>query len=416
MKIFGYEISRPKTNALSNYGQWQDLFIGNNSSGVTITNKNSLNISTVFACIRNISEDVAKVPFKVYQKTGDSKKKLPNHPLQKVLNRISNPDMTAMSFRQVATQHCLGWGNGYAEIVRDVYWNTVELYPLSPDKVTPKRDDNGSIFYEVKTESGQTRRIKSDNIFHIHGLGEDGLVGYNVIQYAKDSLGLGKAAETFGATYFGNNTVIGGILKHPGNLSEDAQNRLRKSINEKYQGASNAHKIMVLEEAMDFTLPVIPPEASQFLETRQFSVPEICRWFRMPPHKVHDLSRATFSNIEHQDLEYVKDTLTAWFKRWETEVWFKLLTDEDRRKGVFVEHTVEGLLRGDITSRYNAYQISLGNNNNPGFMTINEVRALENLNPVDGGDELFSPQEPEPEMDNEPPIEEDQDEELQPNT
>ena len=166
MKIFGYEISRPKTKALSNYGQWQDLFIGNNSSGVTITNKNSLNISTVFACIRNISEDVAKVPFKVYQKTGDSKEKLPDHPLQKVLNRISNPEMTAMSFRQAATSHCLGWGNGYAEIVRDVYWNTVELYPLSPDKVTPQRNENGSIYYDIADENGQTRKLSADNVFH----------------------------------------------------------------------------------------------------------------------------------------------------------------------------------------------------------------------------------------------------------
>ena len=172
----------------------------------------------------------------------------------------------------------------------------------------------------------------------------------------------------------------------------------------------------LFEEAMDFALPVIPPEQSQFLETRQFSTSDICKWFRMPPHKVHDLTHATFSNIEHQDLEYVKDTLTAWFKRWESSIWWKLLTDREKSQGYYAEHTVEGLLRGDIQSRYGAYQISLGNNNNPGFMTINEVRALENLNPVDGGDELFSPQEPEPEPENEPPIEEPENEELQPDS
>lgn len=112
----------------------------------------------------------------------------------------------------------------------------------------------------------------------------------------------------------------------------------------------------------------------------------------MPPHKVADLQRATFSNIEHQDLEYVKDCLTAWIKRWEQAIWWRLLSDEEKRQGIFPEHTVEGLLRGDIASRYQAYQVSLGNNNNPGFMTVNEVRALENLNPIDGHDELFSPQ------------------------
>jgi len=392
MRIF--DIFKPKQKALSNSGSWHNLFMGGNSSGVTITNKNAMNISTVFACIRNISEDVSKVPFKVYRKVGDEKERLPDHPLQKLLNFEPNSEMTAFSFRQTLTSQCLGWGNGYAEIVYDVLGNPAELNPLSPDKVSPQRNDNGQIYYVVTRGDGTQSKVRPKNILHLHGLGDDGLVGYNVINYAKDSMGLAKAAEIFGSTYFGSNTVLGGILKHPGSLSEEAKNRLAKNINEKYQGAGNAHKVMVLEEAMDFSTPVISPEASQFLETRQFSVTEICRWFRMPPHKVADLTRATFSNIEHQDLEYVKDCLTAWFKRWESEVWRQLLTDKDRRNGVFVEHTVEGLLRGDIGSRYKAYQISLGNNNNPGFMTINEVRRLENLDPMDGGDELFSPQEP----------------------
>ena len=390
MRIF--DIFKPKQKALSKHGEWQELFLSRGSSGVVVTNKTALNISTVYACIRNISEDVAKVPLKVYKKNDDGKERLTDHPLNKILNYTPNPDMTAMDFRQTLTAHCLGWGNGYAEIQRDMLGEIYALYPLSPDKVTPKRDDRGDVIYEIRREDGTVSRIRSNKILHIHGLGDDGLVGYNVVQYARENLGAAQAAETFGATYFGNNTVVGGILKHPGNLSEEAQKRLTESINEKHHGSDNAHKIMVLEEAMEFTQTTIPPEQSQFLETRQFSVPEICRWFRMPPHKVHDLSRATFSNIEHQDLEYVKDTLTAWFKRWELEIWKSLLTEIEQREGIFVEHTVEGLLRGDINSRYKAYQISLGNNNNPGFMTINEVRTLENLNPIDGGDDLFSPQ------------------------
>jgi HK97 family phage portal protein len=378
MRIF--DLFKPKQKALSNYGSWQELFLNRSSSGVVVTNKTALNISTVFACIRNISEDVAKVPLKVYKKKGDEKERLTDHPLHRIVNYSPNPDMTAMDFRQTLTAHCLGWGNGYAEIVRTVLDEVDSLYPLPPDKVTPKRHDNGDIYYEVQRDDGTVDRVRSENMLHIHGLGDDGLVGYNVIQYARENLGAAQAAETFGSTYFGNNTIIGGVLKHPGNLSEDAQKRLATSINEKYQGAENAHKIMVLEEAMDFTQTTIPPEQSQFLETRQFSVPEICRWFRMPPHKVHDLTRATFSNIEHEDLEYVKDCLTAWFKRWETEVWSQLLTEIEQRDGIFVEHTVEGLLRGDINSRYGAYQIALGNNNNPGFMTINEVRWTVEMN------------------------------------
>ena len=412
MRIF--DIFKPKQKALSNWGQWQEMFSTKSSAGVTVTNQSSLSISTVYACIRNISEDVAKVPLKIYKKGPDSKDIQPKHPLHRLLNYQPNPEMTAMDFRQTMTAHCLGWGNAYAEIERNLGGEVTGLFPILPNRVKPNRSDTtDQIIYEVTDGKGNITNIPSDRMLHLRGLGDDGVVGYNVIQYARESLGLALAAETFGSTYFGNNTVIGGILKHPGNLSEDAQQRLSKSINAKYQGPDNAHKIMVLEEAMDFTQTVIPPEQSQFLETRQFSTPEICKWFRMPPHKVHDLSRATFSNIEHQDLEYVKDTLTAWFKRWELAIWWKLLTDREKSSGFFAEHTVEGLLRGDIGSRYSAYQISLGNNNNPGFMTINEVRALENLNPVDDGDELFSPQEPEPEPEI---IEEPDNEELQPDT
>ena len=414
MKIF--DLFKPKKQALSNWGQWIDIFSPTSSAGVAITNHTALNISTVFACIRNISEDVAKVPLKIYKKGPDSKEVQDEHPLHKILNYQPNPEMTSMDFRQTMTAHCLGWGNAYAEIQRNIIGDVVGLFPILPQKVTPRRSDaTNEIIYEVTDDKGNISNISQDSMLHIRGLGDDGIVGYNVIQYARENLGLALAAETFGSTYFGNNTVIGGVLKHPGNLSEEAQARLRKSINEKHAGPANAHKIMVLEEAMDFTQTVIPPEQSQFLETRQFSTPEICKWFRMPPHKVADLTRATFSNIEHQDLEYVKDCLMAWFKRWELAVWWKLLSDTEKDTGFYAEHTVEGLLKGDIKSRYSSYQISLGNNNNPGFMTINEVRSLENLNPVDGGDELFSPQEPEPEQET-PPIEENNDEELQPDS
>lgn len=396
-------IRRPSKSALSKFGSWQEIFVTTGTrAGVTVSNDSALQISTVFACIRNISEDVAKVPFKVYVKNVDDRERIIDHPLNTLLNYRPNPEMVAMDFRQTLTAHCLGWGNGYAEIVRNVNGEVVELWPLLPKRVKPQRNKSNQIVYEVEQDDGYTRTLPQERILHIKGYGDDGLVGHNVIQYARENLGMAKAAEMFGSTYFGNNTILGGTLEHPGNLSIAAQDRLLKNIKDRHQGPDKAHNIMILEEGMKFEKMVIPPEESQFLETRQFSVPEVCRWFRMPPHKVADLQRATFSNIEHQDLEYVKDCLTAWFKRWEQSVWWKLLSEAEQESGIYVEHTVEGLLRGDIGSRYAAYQIALGNNNNPGFMTINEIRALENLNAIDGGDELFSPQEPVQESFNEP--------------
>lgn len=385
--------SRPSNQALGRFGSWQEIFVTTGTrSGVPVSNESALQISAVFACIRNISEDVAKVPLKMYRKTGNERERI-DHPLFDLLNHQPNPEMGSMDFRQTLTAHALGWGNGYAEIQRNINGDVKALWPLHPKRVKPQRLENDQIVYEVTQDDGSIKNIRPDFMLHVKGLGDDGVIGYNVIQFARENLGLAKAAETFGGAYFGNNTVMGGVLKHPANLSKNAQDRLLRNIKDKHQGADKAHNLMILEEGMTFEKTVIPPEESQFLETRQFSVPEICRWFRMPPHKVADLQRATFSNIEHQDLEYVKDCLTAWFKRWEQSIWSKLLTDRDIQGGVYAEHSAEGLLRGDIQSRYQAYQIALGNNNNPGFMTINEVRALENLNPLDGGDELFSPQE-----------------------
>ena len=384
---------KQKKQALGKFGSWQELFISaGTSAGADVSNDSALHISTVFACIRNISEDVAKIPLKVYRKSSEGKERLQKHRLNDLLNYQPNSEMTAMDFRQTLTAHCLGWGNGYAEIQRDILGNPAALWPLHPSKCKPSRRDDGLIVYEVRRDNGEIDYLRPETVLHIRGLGDDGIVGHNVIRFARENIGLAKAAETFGAAYFGNNTVMGGILKHPGQLSEAAQSRLKSSIQRKHQGPDKAHGLLILEEGMDWTKTVIPPEESQFLETRQFSVPEICRWFRMPPHKVADLQRATFSNIEHQDLEYVKDCLTAWIKRWEQAVWWRLLTDEEKRQGIFPEHIVEGLLRGDIASRYSAYQVALGNNNNPGFMTVNEVRSLENLNPIEGNDDLFSPQ------------------------
>lgn len=361
-------------------------------SGEKIGNENALAIATVFACINNISTDIAKLPVKVFQKKGNRRVELDDHPLRRILDKHPNPEMTSMDYRQASTAHALGWGNGYSEIQRYTDGSIAGLYPLKPGKITIKRDDKSKrLFYEIFTDDGYRVDVWAENILHVHGLGFDGLQGYNVIRYARESLGLAKATEKFGASFFGNGTVPGGFLEHPKNLSPESQKNLINSLEGRYQGASKAHRIAVLEEGMKFTQNTIPPEESQFLETRQFSVPEICRWFRMPPHKVADLTRSTFSNIEEQNIDYVTDTLTPWLRRWEQAIWMRLLSEEEKNAGVYVEHVTEALLKGNIQGRYGAYQIAIGNNNNPAFMTVNEVRDRENLNPVPGGDELFTP-------------------------
>ena len=354
-------------------------------SGERVNNNTAMQLPVVFACIKAISEDIAKVPLKVFRADADRREPQPTHQLQRLLQVAPNPDMTAITFRQTLTAHCLGWGNGYAEIQRDLGGNVVGLYPLSPDKVRVFRLDDGQIWYEVTGDDAARRWVRFDWMLHVPGLGFDGLVGYNVIHYARESLGAAMATQKTAAGFFGNSMSPDGILTHQNTLSAEAQERLRATMAARHGGAHNAKKMMILEEGMTYTPTMIPPEEAQFLETRQFTIPEICRWFRMPPHKVADLSRATFSNIEHQALEYVGDTLTPWMTRWEQEIARKLFTPVEAAEGFYVKHIAEGLLRGDIATRYSAYATA----RQWGWMSADDVRQLEDMNPLDEGGDIY---------------------------
>jgi HK97 family phage portal protein len=176
------------------------------------------------------------------------------------------------------------------------------------------------------------------------------------------------------------------LLKHPGVLSEPAYKRLQESWDASHQGLSNAHRVKILEEGMDVTTVGVPPEEAQFLETRKFQVNEIARWFRIPPHMVGDLEHASFSNIEEQGLEFVIYTLMPWLVRHEQAISRDLLTESERQT-FFVKYLVNGLLRGNILTRYQAYGAGIQG----GFLSPNEVRIFEDMNPYEGGDQYLLP-------------------------
>ena len=358
-----------------------------NTAMQKINNNTALSISTVFAAIRAISEDIAKMPVHIFRTEGENRVPQPRHRLDTLLNFSPNPLMDAMSFRETIIAHAQGWGNGYAEIVRNAAGEAVQLWPLRPDRVRIKKTDDGRLIYEWTNEKGGTQKIDGRDVFHVHGLGFDGLVGYNVIQYARETLGLAAATEKFGGTFFGNGCNQSGNLRHPQTLSKPAQQRLREQIEQTHQGVANAHKLLILEEGMEFVSNIVAPEQSQFLQTRQFGVIEICRWFRIPPSKVQDLNKSTFNNNEQQNINYVTDSLTSWIKRFELEIWNKLLTEAEQLQGFYAKHNVASLLRGDVKARGLFYKImwSLG------AFSTNEIRAFEDMNPIDGGDQHFVP-------------------------
>lgn len=379
-----------KASGWASLGQGWNNFSGSfrNTSAEKVNNQTSLTISSLYACIRNVSEDVGKMPIKLYRKDGDSRFEVTGNSVARLLQFQSNPEMDAMSFRETLNAHAMGWGNAYAEIQRDLTGTPVALWPLRPDRVKVLRErESHRIFYRVTTADGRVSDIFAKDIFHLHGMGFDGVIGYNIVQLASQTIGGALAMDKFAGSYFANGMHQSGNIKHPQTLSEDAQKRLKKQLDADFNGASQAHQTLILEEGMEFIPNKIDPKASQMIETRRFSVTEFCRWMRIPPHKVADLTKSSFNNIEEQNIDYVQDGITGWCKRWELEIWMKLLSPVQQADGLFFEHNVEGLLRGNIKGRSEAYKIFWDR----GILSINEIRAKENLNPTSGGDTHFVP-------------------------
>lgn len=328
--------------------------------------------TAVYACVRILAETIASLPLHTYRYSNNGKEKARDHPIYHLLSDVPNPEMTSFVFRETLMGHLLLWGNSYSQIIRDGRGKVIALYPLMPDKVTVNRSEKGEIYYAYN-KNGQDYVLSKEEVLHIPGLGFDGLIGYSPIAMAKNAIGMAIATEEYGAKFFSNGANPGGVLEHPG-IVKDPQ-RIRESWNAVYQGTSNAHRVAVLEEGMKFQPIGIPPDQAQFLETRKYQTEEICRIFRIPPHLVGDLERATFSNIEHQSISFVVHTIRPWLVRIEQSINKSLFTEAEKEE-YFVSFVVEGLLRGDYASRMQGYSVGIQN----GFMSPNDVRSLENMN------------------------------------
>jgi HK97 family phage portal protein len=356
-------------------------------AGPPVTEENAMRSSAVYACIRIISESIAALPLVLYKQSGRDKSKATSHPLYPILHNLTNPEMTALEWRELMISHCLLCGNGYSEKDIDNGGKIRALWPLRPDKMEDlQRGSNGQMYYMYRMPDQTLRAIPSYRIHHLKGLG-NGLMGFSpILQAAKQAIGLSLAAEEYGARFYSNGARPGLILRHPGKLSEQAAKRLKESYAYEHQGLSNAHRTKILEEGMDVTTIGIANNEAQFLETRKFQVTEIARIFRVPPHMLADLDRATFSNIEQQSINFVMYTLMPWLVRHEQAIYRDLLTEGERRT-MFAKYNVEGMLRGDTLSRYQSYQVAVNNT----ILTPNEIRELEDRNPMEGGDVLFTP-------------------------
>lgn len=367
-------------------------------SGVSVTEETALKSSAVWACVRLLSETVASLPLFLYRYLDPrGKEKAAEHPLYELLHTSPNPEMTSFQMRECMMSHLLTWGNAYALKEYDAdRVNVKAIWPLRPDRIFVARDpETREIIYRYTPVYGDPVNrlipgglipIPNWRMWHVPGLSFDGLVGYSPISVAREAIGLALATEEFGARFFGQGTNISGVAEHPNVLTDPAAKRLKDSLQEQYEGLGRSHSLLLLEEGMKYERITIPPNDAQFLETRKFQVNEIARIFHVPPHMIGDLDRATFSNIEEQSLEYVIYSLRPWLVRIEQSAVRSLLNPWER-SGLFVEHQLSGLLRGDIESRYRAYSIA----RNWGWMSANDVRDLENMNPLADGDVYMAP-------------------------
>lgn len=370
--------------------QWERWF-GNwapdVAAGVDVDESTALTFTAVKAAIQILSESLASLPLIVYQRLDPrGKRRDPNHPLYRLLHERPNQDMTSFKLRETMMGHILTWGNAYALIVRktqDGY--PVELWPMNPQRMQPKRNDQGVLEYHYNNATRGIIVVPKEQIFHVAGLGYDGVKGYSPITLARESIGLGIAAEKFGAGYFGRGARPCGILEFPGEVTEDLHKTTRETWERMHKGTDNAHRTAILEQGMTWKPMSIPMDDAQFLETRQFQVDEVARIFNMPVHLLRKMVDSSVrANIEQESLDFVIYSLRPYTVRWEQEIQRQLFLEIDR--DTFAEFKIDGLLRGDTKTRFEAYAKAKQN----GIYSTNDIRELENLNPTGAGGDVYT--------------------------
>lgn len=362
-------------------------------SGETVNEETALTYSAVWCAVMLLSGTIASLPLHLMKVEDKNRLPADDDPLYRVMHDQANEFMSAMQFRDCMMAHILTWGNGYAEKVCNLFGEVRELWPIPPNRVLRMEMFENDLWYQIRIPD--TNEVKNEvkwlprkQILHIPGLGFDGFSGYSPIAMARKSIGLGMALESFGSLFFGQGTHPGTVVSHPRSLSPDAHQSLQASLEKAQSGLGRSHRLLLLEEGMKIEKLGIPPEESQFLETRQFEITEIARWYNLPPHKLKDLTKSSFNNIEEEQLSFVGESVLPWLVRLEQAYNHQILTrDQAIRRNYYFKHVVEGLLRADAEARGKFYQFCIQN----AIMTPNEARVKEDMNPSNNplADELW---------------------------
>jgi HK97 family phage portal protein len=382
-----YRGSGASSGDRSPYGEfWFEPVSARTGSGMRVSPDSALRLAAVYACVRILAETMASLPLVVYQRRADGgKDKVTDHWLYRLMSKRPNRFQNPFEWREMLQGHLALRGNAYSQIITNPRGEIIELMPIHPDRVKIELLPSGEYRYRVTDRAGTEVILPRGEVWHLRGLSSDGLMGMSPIELARENLGMALAAQDYGARFFANDAKpTGGWIEFPGTFKDNEAKKVFRESYQQAQSGANRGKVLVLENGMKFHEVGVTNKDAQFLELRKFQITDIARLFRVPPHMIADLERATFSNIEQQSLEFVMHTMTPWAERWEASIESELLLEGD---DIEIEFDFANLMRGDAASRSSYYQSGIQN----GWLTRNEARIAENLNPIDGLDQPLRP-------------------------
>lgn len=346
----------------------------------------AMSFSAVFACNRVLSETLASCPIFLYEKDNKGNRiQVSDAPEYELLHYSPNPEMTPGQFKEFGMSNINFGGNLVAQKVFNLHGDLLELRPITWDRVRIDIDkQSGKLLYYI---DGNTIPKTRDEILHIPGLTLDGYIGITPLSYAATTINIGVSQDTFERNFYLNRASTSGIFQYPNELSDEAFQRLKGDIKKNYTGLSNAGVPMILEGGGQFKEITMKLTDAQFIESKRFRIEDVARIFRVPLHLIQELSRSTNNNIEHQSLEFIIYTMLPWFKRWEENLNLQLLSSESKKKNRYFEFKIDSLLRGDVQTRAAAY----AQGRQWGWLSVNDIRRLENMNPILNGDVYLEP-------------------------
>jgi HK97 family phage portal protein len=351
-------------------------------SGTKVNEQTALRHITVYSCVRVRSESFASLPLSVYRKRlgGKGRDEAHDHPVHELIHNVPNPDMTTMTWRETMNGHLDLSGNCYSIITHNNRGQVIDLFPWPWDQIEPKRNkETGKIEYHL-TDRGKVDILPQEKVYHVPGLGFDGIKGYSTIHMASEGVGLGLAISEFSGRFFGQGMNVGSVFQTDSHMTQESVDELRAQLMEKGSGMANSWLPLILHDGLKFARIPMPLSDAQFIENIKLNKEDMCGLFRVPPHMVADLSRSTNNNIEHQGIEYVMHSMLPVITRHEKTMDWKLFTSAERAAGYYTKFNLDALLRGDSTAR-GAY---LNQKRQNGIINADEWRELDDDNPIGG--------------------------------